>query len=88
MQHAGETLAEFPAVKAIPVIHKKQWWNWLMANPIGYLPEDAPIDSLNIALPPQHFLGFGPGWLRGWMFSFFMTFLLASIAFKLILKID
>jgi hypothetical protein len=84
----GTTLVEFPTMKPIPVIHKKQWWNLLMANPIGYLPDDAPIEAVEIGLPPQRFLPFGPGWLQGWMFSFFTSFLLASIAFKLLLKID
>lgn len=84
----GTTLAEFPAQEPIPVIHKKQWWNLFMANPIGYLPEQAPIEVLEIGLPAQRFLAFGPDWMRGWMFSFFTSFLLASVGFKLLLKID
>ena len=59
-----------------------------MANPIGYLPDDAIVESIDIELPEQQFLSFGPGWLHGWMFSFFVSFLLSSIGFKLALKID
>jgi len=84
----GEPLFKLPSERNIPVIHKHQWWNWLMANPIGYLPDDAQVDSIDIALPEQQFLAFGPSWLRGWMFSFFVTFLLSSIGFKFALKID
>ncbi len=84
----GESLFELPLETSIPVIHKHQWWNWLMANPVGYLPEDALVESIDIALPEQQFLAFGPGWLHGWMFSFFFSFLLSSIGFKLALKID
>jgi len=84
----GQPLFELPSEHNIPVIHKHQWWNWLMANPVGYLPDDAAVESIDIALPEQQFLSFGPTWLRGWMFSFFFSFLLSSIGFKLALKID
>jgi hypothetical protein len=81
-------LLRLPAEAPIPVIHKKRWWNLLMANPIGYLPEQATVDMVSIGLPPQQFLNFGPAWIRGWMFSFFGVFLVSSIAFKLLLRID
>ena len=88
MMQDGQALFDLPFEYNIPVIHKRQWWNWLVANPVGFLPDEALFDSVDIALPPQQFLGFGPDWLRGWMFSFFVTFLLSSVGFKLILKID
>lgn len=84
----GRPLFDLPFHHNIPVIHKKYWWNWLMANPVGYLPDDALVDSVEIELPEQHFLEFGPDWMRGWMFSFFLSFLLSSIGFKLALKVD
>lgn len=70
------------------VIHKQRWWNSLFGNPAGYLPNDSAADLVRIALPERQYLPFGPQWMRGWMFAFFGTFLLASIAFKFILKID
>ena len=82
------TLLELPAAEPIPVIHQKRWWNILMANPIGYLPPDSNVERVSLRLPPQDVIGFGPPWMRGWMFSFFLSFLLASVAFKLILRID
>jgi hypothetical protein len=88
MSSGERELLSIPLPENIPVIHKKQWWNLFMANPIGYLPADLETDVIEIGLPQQVSLPFGPDWMRGWMFSFFMSFLLASVAFKFILKID
>lgn len=88
LSQSDVVLLELPSEHPVPVIHKRYWWNWLMANPIGYLPEAAGVEVVEIDLPPQQFLSFGPGWMRGWMFSFFMAFLLSSIAFKFLLRID
>ena len=85
---SGQVLLQLPVAEAIPVIHKKRWWNSLMANPIGYLPDNASVDVVELGFTPQVFLPFGPGWMSGWMFTFFTTFLLSSIAFKLLLRID
>lgn len=83
-----QVLLNFPLVRNVPVIHKKQWWNVFMANPIGYLPDELDIEVIEIDLPEQVMLSFGPTWIRGWMFSFFLTFLLSSVAFKFVLKIE
>jgi hypothetical protein len=81
-------LLKLPLKDNIPIIHKKKWWNFLMANPIGYLPENGNTDVIHIGLPEQHMLGFGPDWMRGWMFSFFLAFLLSSLGFKFLLRIE
>lgn len=83
-----QSLLTLPLQDPIPVIHKKKWWNVLMANPIGYLPQSSTTDVIHIALPEQVIIGFGPGWMRGWMFSFFLSFLLSSAGFKFLLRID
>src|SRR5690606_6684830 len=36
----GGVVLELPLLAAIPVIHKRQWWNLLIENPAGYLPDD------------------------------------------------
>jgi hypothetical protein len=82
------TVMTIPPAAAVPVVHKKQWWNLLFANPLGYLDDSAPIDVLQAGLPAQQFIAAGPGWVRGWMFLFFGVFLLSSVAFKFLLKID
>jgi hypothetical protein len=88
MSDGHQSLLVLPLEHDIPIIHKKRWWNLLMANPLGYLPKDGKIDVIHINLPEAVMLGSGPGWMRGWMFSFFMAFLLSSIGFKLLLRLD
>jgi hypothetical protein len=88
MTEGRQPLLVLPLEYNIPIIHKKKWWNLLTANPLGYLPEDGKTDVIHISLPELVIIGSGPGWMRGWMFSFFMTFLLSSVAFKLLLRID
>jgi len=75
LEDGGQALLVLPLEKAIPVIHRKRWWNLLIANPLGYLPSGGPADVVHIDLPEQLLLGWGPGWIRGWMFSFFLAFL-------------
>ena len=88
LQRDGTTVLDLPSAESIPVIHKRRWWNWLMANPLGYLGDGEPIDTIHIALPAQQFSKVGPAWMRGWMFFFFGSFLLSSIGFKLLMKIE
>jgi len=71
----------------VPVIHKKQWWNWLIGNPMGYLPADSNIDQIMFNFKPKTMMTLGPDWLHDWMFPFFMSFLIFSVAFKFIMKI-
>jgi hypothetical protein len=77
--------ARMPA--PVPVIHKRKWWNVLFGNPVGYLPDNAPVDRIQARLPRQQHLPFGPGWLRGWEFLFFTTLVLVSAGLKIKLKI-
>jgi hypothetical protein len=81
-------LLRLPLQEPVPVIHDRRWWNFLMANPLGYLPDDLAARAVHIGLPERRYLSFGPDWLRGWMFSFFLPFLLSSVAFKFVLKVD
>lgn len=82
------TLLELSDTELHGVIHKRKWWNWLIANPAGYIPANSATDSVDIALPTRQFLSFGPGWMRGSLFVFFSAFLLASIAFKFLMRIE
>ena len=88
MTDGRQSLLTLPLEYNIPVIHKKKWWNIFMANPLGYLPENGKTGVIHIDLPEQIIIGFGPGWMRGWMFSFFLAFLLSSLGFKFLLRID
>jgi hypothetical protein len=78
---------EAPVAAPIPVIHKRQWWNVFFGNPLGYLPQEGPVDRIQAPLPRQQHLPFGPGWLRGWEFVFFASLVLVSVGLKTTLKI-
>lgn len=84
----AEIVADVVLDAPVPVIHKRQWWNVLIGNPAGYLPEEAPVEKIHVALPHKAYLPFGPAWMRGWEISFFLPLLLASIALKVIVGIE
>lgn len=88
MSDDQQALLTLPLAHDVPVIHKKRWWNFLMANPLGYLPKRGNTDVIHIHLPEAVMIGSGPGWMRGWLFSFFMSFFLSSVGFKLLLRLD
>jgi hypothetical protein len=88
MNDEHQPVLVLPLEHAIPIIHKKRWWNVLIANPLGYLPMNGQTDVIHINLPEAVIIKSGPGWMRGWMFSFFMAFLLSSIGFKVLLRIN
>ncbi|MEM1089096.1 MAG: hypothetical protein AAGI67_01835 [Pseudomonadota bacterium] len=79
----GIVLASLPLPPGSAVVHKKLWWNRLFANPAGYLDAEAPLTYLKIHLPEKQVLQFGPGWIRGWAFSFFVVLIGFSIALKI-----
>ncbi|MDN5849127.1 MAG: hypothetical protein L0H63_05740 [Nitrococcus sp.] len=83
-----EILAEVPLPAPVPVIHKWQWWNVLIGNPAGYLPSNAAVDWIEVALPDKEYLGFGPSWLRGWEAPFFISLIVVSIVVKIWWRID
>jgi hypothetical protein len=78
---APETMAVALAAP-VPVLAHHQWWNSLIGNPAGYLPDQTPIEQLRFDLPAQQILSVGPGWARGWELTFFVVLVLASIGIK------
>ena len=84
----GETILELSSNELHGVIHKKRWWNWLMANPAGYIAPESATDVVTVELPQHQYIGFGPDWMRGSLAVFFTAFLVASLGFKFILRID
>jgi hypothetical protein len=63
---SGAEVARLTLAEPVTHIEKRQWWNVLIGNPAGYLPEAGPIDSITIALPERQYLPVGPDWLRSW----------------------
>jgi len=80
-------VVDAPVPVPVPVFHKHRWWNLLIGNPVGYLPNEVPVDSIKVSLPRQHHIAFGPEWLRGWEFVFFASLVTMSAALKMILRI-
>ncbi|NJO36726.1 MAG: hypothetical protein HC871_02735, partial [Rhizobiales bacterium] len=84
----GAVISDIALAAPIPTIHKKQWWNTLIGNPLGYLPDDGAIEAIAFDLPEKDYLGFGPGWLRPWYVLFFTILVLGSLAIKIVGRID
>lgn len=86
--HNQGIVADVSLPAPVPVIHKWQWWNALIGNPIGYLPDNASVNWIKVALPGKEYLGFGPHWLRGWEVPFFISLIVVSIVVKVWWRID
>ncbi|HSH42852.1 MAG TPA: hypothetical protein VK973_12080 [Arenicellales bacterium] len=84
----GRMVAKVALEKPVAVVHKRRWWNALVASPADYLPADGALDSLRIELPRREYLPFGYDWLRGWETVFFAFLLATSIAMKVGLRIE
>jgi len=80
-------LVELPLPAAVPIIHKRQWWNHLLGNPIGYLPVDGPVEKVTLGLQPRTYLDVNPAWLGGWEMIFLTVLFVASIAIKFAFRI-
>lgn len=72
----------------VPVLHKWIWWNLLLANPAGYLPDDGPVERVEIALPRQEHFTVGPSWARGWELGFFLSLMLTALGAKFAFRIQ
>lgn len=81
-QPDGDVVLEVPVAAPVPTLHKRAWWNWLMANPAGYLPPGAPVDEIGIDLPKRELLSAGPAWLRGWEAIFVTVLFIAALGYK------
>lgn len=70
-----------------PVIAKKTWLNFFLANEAGYLQQDSPVDEIHIHFPPKPIHNGLPDWAAGWEWTFFISIFLVSLPVKLIFKI-
>lgn len=83
----GALLQSVPIDAAVPVVHKRVWWNALIGNPLGYLPDDSAIERIEIGLPAKRYLAIGPAWMRSWEALFITALLAGSLAIKLLFRI-
>jgi len=68
-------------------LHKRQWWNVVVASPVGYLAKDASVSNVELNFPKKQFLKWMPEWGRGWEVPFFMCVFIAALAIKIIFRI-
>ncbi|MQA65296.1 MAG: hypothetical protein GEU76_05260 [Alphaproteobacteria bacterium] len=83
---ASEPLVQHEMTAAVTRVEKRRWWNALIGNPAGYLPEDGPVESVVLDLPPREYLSFGPRFVRSWPMLFFAAVTLASLLLHRALK--
>ena len=83
----GEDILSLPPNQPAPIVHKRQWWNTLIGNPAGYLPPDGPAAAVYLDLPKKQMLPFGPSWMRGWEFLYFVLLIIGSLGLKFIWRI-
>src|SRR3546814_17212771 len=57
----GRVIEERPMSAPVTSLHKEQWWNVLIANPLGYLAADSPLELVEIDLPRREVLPFAIG---------------------------
>ena len=69
-------------------VHKKRWWNALMADDTGYIRSDAAVDEIVFAFPRKRFFARGPVWVRTWEFPFAALCLISAITTKWVFKIE
>jgi hypothetical protein len=73
----------YPMNAPVTVIAKHSAWNWLVGNPLGYLPDDSPLEAVLIDLPQREFIHAGPAWMRGWLAVFIpVMFIVSLVLFK------
>jgi hypothetical protein len=71
-----------PPNLASGILHKKQWWNILLANPPGYIEPKSIVETAYLDLPERELLPFGPDWMRGWLPLFMLYLFSFSMFFK------
>lgn len=79
---SGRTLLELPPPAPSHILHQRRWWNALIGNPGGYLDADSPLRIVRIELPGRQMLPFGPAWMRGWAFLYFVLLIAGSLGLK------
>lgn len=82
LRDAAHAWLELPLPAPTPVVHKRVVLNALFGNPGGYLDDEAPFDAVQFAFKPRELVTFGPAWMRGWMFVFFVPLLVVSLVIK------
>jgi hypothetical protein len=83
----GRKVTTLTMEKPVGQIERRHWWNALIGNPAGYLPDAGPLERVTIALPEREYLSAGPGWARSWFGIVLPVLLMTSLAILRIARI-
>lgn len=78
----GRNIGQIEWSEPRPVLEKRTWQAALAGSPLGWLPDELPIDRIELKLPETEYLNLGPGWMRGWEFTFFAVLTIVALGFK------
>ncbi|MFO1067105.1 MAG: hypothetical protein U1E14_01100 [Geminicoccaceae bacterium] len=82
------TIFAAPATATPPtIVHKRVWWNVLLGNEAGYLPDSAAVDAIHLAVPSRELWSVGPSWMHGWLFVYLVSLIIVSLFVKFAFKI-
>ncbi len=84
----GTTLIVLGDAPGSKLVERRRWWNLLIGNPMGYLPENSRVDRLTFGFVPLQLHGVGPPWLRSWVAPFFISLIVLSILIKIVFRIE
>ncbi|MGH6899606.1 MAG: hypothetical protein ACREJ5_24150 [Geminicoccaceae bacterium] len=88
IDRSGHVVDRVPWQAPVPTIHKREWWNILLGNPAGYLPDHGALERIYLDIPAKEYLPLGPTWLKAWYVPFFGVLLAASLAIKVSARIE
>ena len=71
----------------VSIVHKKQWWNVLFANPAGYISAEASVEEIHFEHQQQ-----SPGLLfekffSSWVWPYFLSTLFFSVLLIVVFKV-
>jgi hypothetical protein len=81
-------IARIALTAPVTRVEQRAWWNALIANPVGYLPDGGPAQRVVIGLPARAYLGFGPAWLGSWLTVFLAALTVVSLAVHRLARVE
>ena len=82
----GLKLLSIPTVP-VSIIHKKQWWNVLLANPAGYIPDHSDVAYVTFEFTSKEMGPIFGAYFDTWHWPFIILLSLFSIACLIIFKV-
>jgi uncharacterized membrane protein (DUF106 family) len=79
----GIELTRLPHHPPVSAVRKWRWWNILLGNDAGYIPQHSAVEEIHFDLKRWHLLNGFPKWLATWEFPFITSVFAWSVALKL-----